>query len=1345
MSKPKPRQDTTIEEMEELMNQPDADEGQFAAYLQRKLAEKQQPMNNDRLFGNVSFDFDFDVNLVKKPKPQPQPAVSSGDNPDVVAPQESEAPPPVAENNQPTSLPAAPKSPNLSLNRRSIRNVPGSDKLRRRAIRRRSQSCGRQLIKEFEDINVTRNSSSPKTFEPTVSSTPCAGQPPKNIKDKEPEENPQIKKSEMPEAEKTAEKSQVHTEPKKCLTASESLTVDTAAEASLMLRERLSSFQKNIMQLDYTGKAPASDAVGCTYTIEKGPAPGQLLLSPSRRSLSCTATQKRLMPIVKVRREKELLIPDTPPRAHPRGSEPEPEYVVPETQLQDLGELVQNLSRNASGPIVVINTANSKPTTEVAHVQPVSVLASAPALTPLRRTSTMVPSAANNNSSPATVPTSPAKPEESPKSSRKSLLVPSNVDAIMTDDESDEQPSTVAMDLAQRGSDRRQQRCLRNQKNGEPTPDPDKENVVQLLNLHQSINVKKSKRRTRPAKVPLNKAPCAPINGEQFAQELARMTNYEILDLRKRNSLGKVYLVNGHRKSSNDLERSIQLELKRRNLEIKGDRLTGAAELPESEEMLPSLDTKTNRSKRQRSPAKNTSPRQCQEWLDDCESMPPPVPRNFEDSRMRPQRSKRSNYSRIPSDESSDDNIAPQVPCNFQDSTNQTQPALPANRQSRRMSEKLKDETSCIPPPVPNAFKDSRKRPQRSKRSNYSRIPSDESSDDNIAPPVPRNFQDSKNQTEHALPANRQSRHMTRKSEDEPPPPPAPNGFKDRRSSRSNHRSSHESQELSNYMMISKTMEMRRMSRRSVKRKLYTKGDSNAELSDLESPKKQKRYSRSYYHSEVHSEGDNIAIVPPPPHSLRYSQSLRDLRPNNPSDSENVEKGAPLEDFYANTANATIEIAPPPPENIGPNSENPSLRHENNEQDICPPPTEPDKIMEEAIPPPTEYNEPESNETAPAQAPSHVPVNESRLASPTTSIAKASKASQEPEIQCVSSSQDKSISGPEIVTDNEQPSTSLAAQKARERSKKEKTKKDKVNDDAIFKKPLLPAPRAKRKNKELEKLMHSVIYRETSLDDGSISSDGVRRSKRGHVPIKNTWCHTQDIMEMPFMNTKSIIQKPKAKSVAKKKPTAAKEINSKPQSSNRGPVCSSTPRNPDIIVEPFSDSALLLHSAISSKEPEPSAEKHPETQPNFETVMSEGQTNCNNGNSQFRNWLMGTSNVQPSVTNDQGSAASLAEELRFTELGGIDYAFYDTKETAALGYMRFKPHQVRNKKKVKESRLKFIVQIGEFAVQYGAIDNEEEEESCILREGDMIEIDIGFRYSIQNTLDAVGVLLAIRS
>lgn len=45
--------------------------------------------------------------------------------------------------------------------------------------------------------------------------------------------------------------------------------------------------------------------------------------------------------------------------------------------------------------------------------------------------------------------------------------------------------------------------------------------------------------------------------------------------------------------------------------------------------------------------------------------------------------------------------------------------------------------------------------------------------------------------------------------------------------------------------------------------------------------------------------------------------------------------------------------------------------------------------------------------------------------------------------------------------------------------------------------------------------------------------------------------------------------------------------------------------------------------------------------------------------------------------------AARGRDLEFTNLDGIEYAFYKTKEKATTGFMRFQPYQVRDTKRAK--------------------------------------------------------------
>lgn len=165
-------------ELEDFLSQKDIDTDRLAAFLQRKASEKPQ---SNRLFGNFTFDVDFEVPLIRNPTKDaaaistPPETVSDENEPPAQAnnalpsPTSDRATPPniLAPVQKDPTPPAVSPPPVLSpTHRRSLRrsgNVPGSDKLRRHAIRRRSQSCGRQLLKEFEE-----SCKSPSSFVSTL-------------------------------------------------------------------------------------------------------------------------------------------------------------------------------------------------------------------------------------------------------------------------------------------------------------------------------------------------------------------------------------------------------------------------------------------------------------------------------------------------------------------------------------------------------------------------------------------------------------------------------------------------------------------------------------------------------------------------------------------------------------------------------------------------------------------------------------------------------------------------------------------------------------------------------------------------------------------------------------------------------------------------------------------------------------------------------------------------------------------------------------------------------------------------------------------------------------------------
>lgn len=172
--------ENTMREFDSILNASETYGDKLAEFLKRKTAPKPQS-NTPFLLGGFDVSIDIDVDLVKlPPKPQSnekEQAASKQPLRELTGNSENTEtkndPPPTTKNDGPaTSSPprgntktspstsATSPSSNPINNRRSIRrSVPGSDRLRRVAIQRRSRSCGRRdLMQEFN--NATFDSSS---------------------------------------------------------------------------------------------------------------------------------------------------------------------------------------------------------------------------------------------------------------------------------------------------------------------------------------------------------------------------------------------------------------------------------------------------------------------------------------------------------------------------------------------------------------------------------------------------------------------------------------------------------------------------------------------------------------------------------------------------------------------------------------------------------------------------------------------------------------------------------------------------------------------------------------------------------------------------------------------------------------------------------------------------------------------------------------------------------------------------------------------------------------------------------------------------------------------------------
>ncbi|XP_073846277.1 centromeric protein-C [Musca autumnalis] len=138
------------------------------------------------------------------------------------------------------------------------------------------------------------------------------------------------------------------------------------------------------------------------------------------------------------------------------------------------------------------------------------------------------------------------------------------------------------------------------------------------------------------------------------------------------------------------------------------------------------------------------------------------------------------------------------------------------------------------------------------------------------------------------------------------------------------------------------------------------------------------------------------------------------------------------------------------------------------------------------------------------------------------------------------------------------------------------------------------------------------------------------------------------------------------------------------------------------------------------------------------SVTSSGDTN--NSNLALISWLKNITETETVSRNDdifKEMRISSASSLGFTELQGVEYAFYDTEDKASLGYLRFKPRQIKPRKRAKKYHLHFVTLDGNFRIT--ANDKER-----IVGPGDMVAIEKSVYYEIENLSNDTGILMVIK-
>ncbi|XP_062123331.1 LOW QUALITY PROTEIN: titin-like [Drosophila sulfurigaster albostrigata] len=1218
---------------------------------------------------------------------------------------EAPASPLFSENAQPSrSLSNSPKR-----NLRRSGGIPGSDRLRRVAIQRRSRSCGRDLLKEFNDAEPrtsntqqqeeTSSASNTLNFIPGISSTPAIDAQAKNS------------------------------------TAASAVAVATEQEEQVGVSFKYSQRREEV-PLSSTSQRAANANNGTvqrTYTVEMGPEPGQLLLSPSRKNSN---SRLHLSPSHSVHNAShrlsnrtyatsparaEILAPDTPPRvlAH---SLRESEFTVPETQPHDgiQQQVLQTMTNSPkAAPFVVIPLACLSPKTQnsIKDQQQSAATSSSP-----------------RAASSAAVPKVASRSMQTSDNSRNMKYL----NALLTDDDSDDQrelSSLLPLNLAPPGGNTTRQSRLR--KRGQRAKSPN-----MLLDLQTS----RTQRQKPLKKSVLNKPSKRPINGEEFAEELARMSNYEILDLRKRNSLGKLIPLNGQRQNPKEqqiIEEHIKWELMRRDRDnVSPKKSLSKVPLPTASPCAKSPIPKSLTTPISK-PTTNPSFRMS----------PAVAPAGIRDRSMRERRRLRreSEKNALGNDslDSSPENAYQQISKQQRKRSRRRKSSVSEDEilaictppaQFRRSKHKQKEEPSTTSLAEPLAdFRRSKSTVQlpdspTQLRKSMSRH-TEETNKTVVAEPPPdfryrsRQRIEDDHSDEDALPQptaqlrKSKSLHLEQLKTNETVLPEPPEQFR---------KSRYVEQESEGVSNTSPLQESR----------IYR---SRLRIQDNESPplkqSVQLRKSKSRHLEQLDIIESNETVISENPQQMRLSKSRRFEQLDIVESNGHCERSKIT---HLEMHTEEVSALPEPPEEYKRHKSR--LRIEDDESDEAAPPMPAS---------PVQLQKPKSNDKK-----KHITIqriedddsDEAAMPDPPTQLLK-SKAKHleqnnivesyetvlaDPPEQFKSPSRVKDISREEVMppslpieTDlDEMPSTSNNTGSNRRRGRKKKAS----NNDVKIKKKEAAVSREKQSRrveeakKELSNLAINLPNRTLppSEHDDDQNTTGVRKSKRGHIPLCNTWVHTMDdpfffLFKKPYQrkvyplppkpkkklhinNTDLFVDKPPlASSTPSNEATNATSSDTKAEKQNRkrkqltGITLSSIAEQPeersmeleiktskrgrpkkyDPISSKDIDTPKTFVSSASQTDFEPALECHP-------TVQS---TNSPQNDGFPLNWLRNL-NDQP-IPKDNSThqefksmKISRASNLQYSKINGLDYAFYGGSDNT-IGFIRFQPFQVRGINKAK--------------------------------------------------------------
>ncbi|XP_065369213.1 rho GTPase-activating protein gacF [Calliphora vicina] len=1191
--------------------------------------------------------------------------------------------------------PSRPLSPRLSSIRKSG-GISPSDRLRRYSLKRLTKIGRRTLLQEFESTVSDTN------FDPPICSTPLSQPLPENLPSSPSSSQSPGVENLIPNGTDKGPSSN-----ESCCEHADTL-IRTLQRKDEELKHYMESILENTMrkiqsQEKENNKSTSEDTqtiatsqatkspLKRTYTVEKGNTLGQVILTPDRtakqspphsrllrsqteyspckilktperslnRSMSsikvkspqniisprhlnnsvsymdsrpnqsnCNITHRgsKMLEISRSRRQQEQQVPTTPPRNNVSIIFPSQDVEIPETQdvppARENSIIIQ--SDNREMPLVVI---------------PVNHTFNRTCEKEILRNNTIITARTKQSLNPKNASTKQNEQTAEPSEEQCNQLAEDNLKLtdILTDDD-DETPkaavsrtiennSQAPLNLAPSATNKRTKR-LRKRSISRRRLQMDNSQLLSTeteTELNPQAHI--SRRTVKRKHIPLNRAPGTPLNGEKFAQELARMSNYEILDLRKRNSLGRVFAISGRKsvrsheeavKKQNELDDQIEIELLKRNLD-------------EATDKQHSLNDQAN----------------IGEDIDECL----PAPDEFRDSLDNRQKTKNKSKDSSLIDEKSTDRIS-------------------FKRKKRNSLEK-----------------------SRSSKSNKKPIPD----------------------------------------------------------------------VLKQYLEVSKMLTQKKKNKNRIntsKRSLYTQGNSDTEetnsspeKSELEKNRssfRNKKKSIPYVPSPPRSDVDEITtlkvVSPPPPLNITPRKSL--------PQSHQQTTAVDVEENSYNSNTTTNEALPPPPPgfesdsgvssnhyNIHSNTNNtlqtdqvntinqtPQLTTNNNSHTD----NDDDQIFKKPL------------QTAPKRR--GRPNNVSKI--PSNNLVQSTSDSQE--------SADNSAD----ATDG-----SLRRSKRGQVPLKHPIPIFQLLFQQTFNRRMEMIEKKKQKDKQKSRELSKANKLKNVKDKDSIPSTKTSQPGRTRLPTvpENEPYITSLHQDIEILTKKKTTKVKESK--VKRKQNKNNNNNNEDIQPHDNFECSriimNTPPPVDHLNNVF-DQLRNTSSTLNTSPPTPQPSSSRDlvekvkpfkvrvarikstAQPSGYDNVGVTSTNNNNSNYELISWLKNISESDSSVARNgeneeifKEMRISAASNLSFTELQGVEYAFYDTDEKASLGYLRFKPRQIKPKKKAKRFHLHFVTLVGNFRITANDKDSR-------IGVGDMVAIEKSVYYDIENITDDIGILMVIK-